>query len=318
MTTTLAKPAPRSGATGRERHRGSSHGSRWVPYLFIGPGVLYLLVFQAYPLFRELRLSVSSTSLLTPDQHDPVGLQNYRDLLSEPDFRHTLFVTALYVLVCVAASIGLGLLTALLLNEQFRGRGIARALITIPWAAPPVAVALIASWMLNAQYGIVNRGLDSLHLSGVSGAWLDSQSRALPAILGTTVWQLFPFTSVVILAALQAVPADVREAAVMDGADRLSVFRTVAWPTIRPTVALLTLLMTIWSLRRFELIWLMTQGGPVSATKTLVIDLYRRAFQFNDIGQAAAVGMVGLSASLVITLGYFWLSGRGERAAVRS
>ena len=133
--------------------------------------------------------------------------------------------------------------------------------------------------------------------------WLDNASLALPAILITTIWQIFPFASVVILAALQGVSEELRDAAVIDGADRLSVFRAVVWPTIQPSVMLLALFITIWSLRRFDLIWLMTQGGPIGATNTLVIELYRRAFVYRDLGQAAAVGMVGLSIAIIVTHG---------------
>ena len=118
----------------------------------------------------------------------------------------------------------------------------------------------------------------------------------------------------VILAALQGVSEELRDAAVIDGADRLSVFRAVVWPTIQPSVMLLALFITIWSLRRFDLIWLMTQGGPIGATNTLVIELYRRAFVYRDLGQAAAVGMVGLSIAILVTMVYFRLTLRAERA----
>ena len=134
---------------------------------------------------------------------------------------------------------------------------------------------------------------------------------ALPAVLLTTIWQIFPFASVVILAALQGVPAEQREAAAIDRADRLSIFWAVTWPVIRPSVTLLALFVTIWSLRRFDLIWLLTQGGPVGATNTLVVELYRRAFVFRELGAAAAIGVVGLIIALAITLVYV----RAERRA---
>jgi multiple sugar transport system permease protein len=214
----------------------------------------------------------------------------------------------------VVLSIGLGLIAALLLDESFPGRAIARTLVTIPWAAPPVAVALVYIWMYNAQYGIFSRTLRALGIASGTENWLDDPSLALPAILLTTVWQIFPFASVVILAALQGVSKEQREAAVIDGADRLSVFAAVVWPTIRPTVALLALFITIWSLRRFDLIWLMTQGGPIGATNTLVIELYRQAFVYRDLGRAAAVGMIGLGTALAMTLVYFRYTQRAERA----
>jgi len=293
----------------------ASGGVGWAPYLFCAPVMLYLLVFQAYPLVQELYLSFTQTSLLSPGKHDWVGLRNYADLFGQAEFNQVLLVTAAYTVACVVFSIGIGLGTALLLNMPFRGRGIARSLITIPWAAPPVAVALIFIWMFNGQYGVLQHAFNFLGLSSGMEGWLDNPSRALPAVLLTTVWQIFPFTSVVILSALQGVSSDLREAAVIDGADRLSVFGAVVWPAIRPTVMLLTLFITIWSLRRFDLIWLMTQGGPIGSTNTLVIELYRRAFTYRELGEAAAVGMVGLSLALVITVVYFRLTVRAERAA---
>lgn len=289
-------------------------GSRWTPYLFVAPIVLYLLLFQGYPLVQELMLSFTSTSLLSPKDHVFVGLDNYKDLLETSDFRHVILITAVYTIASVVLAIGLGLVAALLLDRPFQGRGVARAAVTIPWAAPPVAVALIFVWMFNAQYGIFNHALRILGLASANENWLDDPALALPAVLLTTVWQIFPFASVVILAALQGVSADLREAAVIDRADRLSVFKAVVWPTIQPTVALLALFITIWSLRRFDLIWLMTQGGPIGATNTLVIELYRQGFVYRELGIAAAVGMIGLSIALVVTLIYFRVTKRAEKA----
>ena len=292
-------------------------GSPWTPYLFAAPVVLYLLLFQGYPLWRELMLSFTQTSLLTPQASTFVGLRNYAELAARPDFWRVIGVTALYTGVCVVMAIALGLGAALLLDRPFQGRGIARALVTIPWAAPPVAVATIFAWMLNAQYGILNHWMKTFDLEIGYESWLDNPRLALPAILITTIWQIFPFSSVVLLAALQGVSEEVREAAQIDGADKLSIFKVAVWPTIRPTVALLALFVTIWSLRRFDLIWVMTQGGPIGATKTLVIELYTRAFVSRELGEAAAVGMVGLTIALGVTLIYFWVTQRAERAEGR-
>src|SRR6218665_221299 len=327
-------------------------GRDWTPYWFAAPVALYLLLFQGYPLVQELYLSFTSTALLTPEQHVFVGLQNYIDLVTQEDFRQVLLITAIYTVVCVVAAIALGLGAALLLDAPFRGRGLARALgtvpwaappvgvgggvlldavfggrglaralVTIPWAAPPVAVALIFVWIYNGQYGIFNHLLGALGGSARLESWLDSPALALPAVLLTTIWQIFPFATVVILAALQGVSSELREAAVIDGAHRLSVFRAVVWPSIQPSVALLALFLSIWSLRRFDLIWLMTQGGPIGSTNTLVIELYRRAFVYRDLGQGAAVGMVGLSIALLITVVYFrhmQRAGHGKTVARRA
>ncbi len=292
--------------------------TRWLPYLFIGPLALYLLVLQFYPLLQELYLSFTTTSLLDPQHPTFIGLDNYRQLIEARDFRTVLLITTIYTMACVVLAVLLGLSAALLLDQPFTGRGVARALVTIPWAMPPVAVALIFTWIYNAQYGVFNYVLRSLHLAAGKTSWLDSPRLALPAILLTTVWQIFPFATVVILAALQGVAAEQREAAIIDGADRLSVFGAVVWPTIRPSVTLLALFLTIWSIRRFDLIWLMTQGGPIGATDTLVIELYRNAFVYRDLGAAAAIGMVGVAIALAVTLIYFRTSRRAEAAGEAS
>jgi len=305
-------------ATGERARQGAAPGKtarreRWVPWLFILPVVLYLALFQGIPLLKELSLSFTDATLLSPQNASFVGIDNYRTLFQDSAIRHVFYITAIYTFACVTLSISLGLGAALLLDRSFRGRGVARALVTIPWAAPPVAVALIFIWIYNGQYGIFNHALQWLGLGGNDGSWLDSPQLALPAILLTTVWQIFPFSSVVLLAALQGVPEELREAAIIDRADRLNRFKAVVWPVIQPTVALLALFITIWSLRRFDLIWLMTQGGPIGATNTLVIELYRNAFVNFDLGLAAALGMTGVAIALVITLTYSILARRSAR-----
>lgn len=292
--------------------RSSGHAVNWLPYIFLAPAGLYLLVFQGIPLLQELFLSFTSTSLLAPRNHTFVGLANYMSLFGSKHFMNTLWVTFVYTVSCVVLAIGLGFVTALLLDGPFKGRAIARTMVTIPWAAPPVAVALIATWIFNAQYGVFNYAQRALGIPAYEG-WLDSPQYALPAILIITVWQIFPFSSVVLLAALQGVPKELREAAQIDGANPWQILLAVVWPALRPTVILLALFVTIWSLRRFDLIWLLTQGGPIGSTNTLVIDLYQRAFVSRDLGAAAAVGMVGLAVALLITLLYIRASYRADR-----
>lgn len=289
-------------------------GKPWTPYLFAAPVAIYLVLFQFYPLVQEFYLSFTSTDLLTPSENHLIGLDNYSFLFEAGGLQNVLWITAIYTVCCVVFAVGFGLLAALLLDAPFTGRGVARALVTVPWAAPSVAVALVFTWMFNAQYGVFNHALRALGLPFGSENWLDSPSLALPAILFTTVWQIFPFSSVVILAALQGVPQELREAAAIDGADRFSIFKTAVWPTIQPTVFMLVLFVTIWSLRRFDLIWLMTQGGPIGATNTMVIELYRQGFVYRDLGSAAAIGMIGLSVALVITVIYFKVTVATERA----
>ena len=287
-------------------------GSSWTPYLFISPVALFLLATLGGPLLQEFYISFTDTTLMRPNDGAFVGLSNYHFVLSNPDFHYVIWITLLYTLGSVVFGVGLGLGTALLMNHDFRGRSVVRALVTIPWAAPSVAVALIFSWMYNAQYGIFTHVQNALGLPSGAENWLDSTTYALPAVLIATVWQIFPFSAVVLLAALQSVPGEVREAAIIDGADQLNIFKTVTWPTIAPTVGLLCLFSTIWSLRRFDLIWVLTGGGPLGATNTLVTELYREGFIYRSLGTAAAIGMIGLAIASLVTLFYYAATLRAE------
>ncbi|WP_210507638.1 carbohydrate ABC transporter permease [Naasia sp. SYSU D00057] len=287
--------------------------SRWTPYLFLAPAALYILVFQGLPLLQEVWLSFTRTTLLNPTRSVWVGAENYLDIFTDPSFRQTLVTTLVYVVACVAGSVGLGLLVALLLNGRFPGRGVARALVTVPWAAPGIAVALIATWMFNAQYGILTKALQAVGIDPGASGVLDNPSLALIAVLATTIWQLVPFVAVVLLSALQSVPQELVEAAQVDGAGRWTVFREVTFQVLKPTIGLVAVLMTIWSLRRFELIWLMTRGGPLGTTRTLVIDLYAEAFDAKQLGVAAAIGMVGIVISLIVIVGSRFVARAAER-----
>ncbi|AMB38995.1 MULTISPECIES: carbohydrate ABC transporter permease [Paenarthrobacter] len=278
-------------------------GSPWTPYLFLAPAVLYIGIFQLFPLLQEVWLSFTRTTLLNPTLNVWVGLANYQSVLGDPSFRQTLLTTLLYVTACVVGSVGLGLVVALLLNGRFPGRAVARSLVTVPWAAPGIAVALIAVWMFNPQFGLLTRVLKGLGIDTGENGVLDNPSLALAAILMTTIWQLVPFVAVVLLSALQSVPQELVEAAQVDGAGRWMIFRVVTWQVLKPTIGLVAVLMTIWSLRRFELIWLMTRGGPLGSTRTLVIDLYSQAFESKQLGTAAAIGMVGIVISLIVIIG---------------
>lgn len=295
-------PPPSSASPSRRRRR-RVVGSPWTPYIFLAPAAAYILLFQLVPLGQEVWLSFTRTTLLNPTASVWVGLANYLSVFADPDFRQTLLTTAIYVIACVVGAVGLGLLVALLLNGRFPGRAVARSLVTVPWAAPGIAVALIATWMLNPQYGILTKLLRAIGIDPGPSGVLDNSHMALTAILITTIWQLVPFVAVVLLSAMQSVPQELVEAASVDGAGRWTVFRVVTWQVLKPTIGLLVVLMTIWSLRRFELIWLMTRGGPLGSTRTLVIDLYSQAFESKQLGTAAAIGMVGIVIALIVIVG---------------
>jgi len=282
----------------------------YLPYLLILPGLILILVVLVYPIIQGVATSFFRPKGLLPGAGPFVGLDNYLRLLTDEEFWNALWVTLIYVFWCLVGALSIGLGTALLLNQRFKGRGLARVIMTLPWAVPEVAAALIWIWMLNPDVGIVNLLATRLGLITQHIRWLNQVEWALPTVLVITIWKIFPFSSVVLLTALQSVSDELYEAAAIDGANKFQSFLNITIPGIRPTLLLLALLVTIWSIKRFALIWITTQGGPVGKTETLVIMVYRAAFKFFDLGYAAAIGVVGLCLSILVTVLFFWFQKR--------
>lgn len=310
MTVTMLKNQ------GNARLRSSAERSRtWtrtLPYFFIGPALAYIAVFVMVPLGRGVQLSFTDTRLINPQGGGFVGLENYTELLTSERFWNSFFVTVLYTTAVVVFSLLLGTVAAVLINKPFRGRALTRALLTFPYATPNVAVALIFLWMYNQSSGVLNESLAVLGVGQVG--WLGDPDYGLFSVVLATLWKVTPFVMLVILAALQSVPEELYEASRVDGADVLSTFRAIVLPHLMPTIRVVALLMTIWSIRRFEIIFLLTGGGPVETTNTLVINIYQQAFQSQKLGMAAAIGVLGLLLSLLVTVAFFVVDRRASLA----
>ena len=302
MTVTISAPA---------RTTTKAKRFRWTPYLFIGLAVLYLLLFAVVPLLKGLDLSFTNTRLLNPTAGKYIGFENYARLLGGGAFYKSVGTTLIYTACTVVLSLTLGTISAFVINRSFPGRTFARAVVVMPWAVPTVAVALVFRWIYNDSTGVAHAATSALGLG--DRGWLTDPTYGMPSVVIATVWKVTPFVMLVVLAALQSVPDDLYEATRVDGADSYSTFKLVVLPFLLPTLRVVALLMTIWSFRRFEVIWLLTGGGPVDATTTIVIDVYRQAFNNSQLGLAAATGMLGLVLSLVVTAIYFVVEQRANK-----
>ena len=287
--------------------------SVWAPYAFAASAAVYLLLFTGIPLFKGLDLSFTDTRLLNPEGGNYIGFENYQSLIGSEAFRNTVVTTLIYTVGTVIGSLALGTLSAVVINRAFFGRTFARGVMTLPWAVPTVAVALVFRWIYNDADGVANTATQALGLG--SPGWLTDPDMGMVSVLIATVWKVTPFVMLVVLAALQSVPDELYEASRVDGADALSTFKAVVLPALMPTLRVVALLMTIWSFRRFEIIWLLTGGGPADATNTIVINVYREAFSNSQLGLAAAVGMLGLVLSLIVTIAYFFVEKRPDSRA---
>lgn len=267
--------------------------------------VLWLLAVLIYPMvvavilsFQNARFSVQGATW--------VGLNNYvRILTRDPEF----WVAATNTLVWTAGNyvveLGLGLLVALLLHQRFRGVEVLRTWIVVPWVIPTVAMTIMWVWMLNASVGVINHLLLSLGVISQRVSFLGQLTTAMPTAVILNSWRWFPLVTVVLLAAMQTVPDEQYEAALVDGASTWARFRHVLIPWIRPTLNVLSLLVMIWVFNSFVVVWLTTQGGPGNATLILPVLVYKRAFSVFRLSEGAAVSV--LMFVLLLFLAAFYM-----------
>lgn len=288
--------------------------SELAPYVLIGGAAVYMAMLILGPTLYEFYLSLTDARLLRFGRQSFIGLENYRQSFSNPQLYGSVRISLIYTVATVGLATVLGLVAALAVNRPIAGRGLGRAVLILPWAMPSVAAAIIFTWIFNQETGVLNRLIDLG--SGQPQPWLTDPGLALAAVIGVSVWKTFPFAMLTILAALQSIPGELYEAARLDQADELTAYREITWPHICPALAIMALLLSIWAFRRFEIIWLLTQGGPLGATNTLVLDVYRVSFINGEIGRGAAIGMIGLCFSMLITVIYIRLTRRAadERA----
>jgi len=276
--------------------------------------VAYLGVFILFPIAQQFLTSFSN-NVVGVDNVTWVGLRNYERLTEDEDFWFALQVTLTYMAFVVVGAVSLGLLSALLLNRKFRGRNVARSAIAVPWAFPEISAVLVFIWMCNPTFGVMN--VFARLFPGIEQNlnWLSDPKLAMPLVIILSIWKAFPFTFLVILAALQAIPREVYEAAEVDGANRLQMLRYITIPEITPTLLLMAVLMSIFSFKQFTLIWLTTGGGPYGGiTETLVLRIYQTAFRFFDLAYGATLGVAGFVIVLGLTLLFVYAQQRQERA----
>lgn len=268
------------------------------------PAVAILALVIFYPLVQALLLSLKDAALLNATTAPFAGLENFKRLFGDEIFWAAVKNTLVLTITSIAGSLVLGMALALVLNENLPGRNFFRGIALIPWVVPGVVVALLTLYMFNSQVGVIDYVLVQLGLAERFVDWFGSTKNALWAIILANIWNQTPFYMLMILAGLQTVPQDEYDAAKVDGANVVQRFRYVTLPNIRGVLAIVLALQVIWNFNNFDLIWTTTQGGPVNATTTLTVHVYRMAFVGLDIGYAAAIGVVMLVALLLFSVFY--------------
>lgn len=305
--TTTSEPGRRAAARpARARRR-----RNLVAYTFLAPNLIVFTLFMFIPILGSFFISLYEWSLIGTRTF--VGLDNYVSLLSDGVFWQAFRNTAVYVLGTVPTTMGLGLLVALGLNRSMPGRTLLRAIYFVPVCISLVAVGLVSLWILSDDYGVVNNALRALGLPTVH--WLSSTAWAMPSLIAVTIWIRLGFNMVIYLAALQGVPKELVQAAKVDGASGWDRFRYITWPLLKPASFLLVVLNVIFSLHVFDLIFVMTNGGPGFSTTVLVQYIYRLAFQTAEMGSASAVGVILYLLLMAFTV-FYWRTSRQSREAM--
>jgi multiple sugar transport system permease protein len=325
---TLESPEPQDAPPSRKGRSARAREDRRTGYLLISPTVIIVAVMVILPILWTFSLAFQEVRLLNLRTTGIVGdysLENFRDVLTASGFIDALVNTLVYSVFGTACAIGLGLVAALALRRPFRGRGLVRACMLLPYVAPVVAAAFLWRTMLNSQFGIVNHY--GTRLLGWEEPIAFLTSSDAPSLLGLELpvstamltvvlfegWRSFPFAFLFLTARIQGIPDSLDEAAVVDGATPLQRFRHIVLPQLMPTIAVLTVLRFIWTFNNFDDIYLLTNGG--AGTQVVTVRVYDYLINRGDIGSAAAQALVLAAILTVLVAVYLKLFGRREEVA---
>ena len=278
------------------------HRQAWV---LLAPMLLVMFLLTAWPLFRTIWLSFTDAALIGSGGEGPawIGLENYIYALTDPDFQAAIGRTLYFTVVSVLIEGAIGVLVALLLNQRFYGRNILRVLVILPWALPTIVNAMMWRLNFNPDYGSINALLTQLGLLDHYRSWLGTPESALNAVMLADIWKNYPLVTLLVLAAMQSIPEDLYEAARLDGAPAWRRFRAITLPAIAGPLSVALVLRTIDAFKIFDIIYVMTRGGPVDSTKTLSFFVYQESFSYLRAGSGAAYAiLMTLMCSVLIAL----------------
>lgn len=271
-------------------------------WLFLAPSLVILVLVAGYPLFRTIQLSFFDVSILKfPLEPTWVGFANYQSLLTDPRWWRSVWNTVVFTFISVGFETALGLVIALLVHGEFRGRGLVRTAMLVPWAIPGVVSSQMWRWMLNDVYGVVNDLLMKLRLISRPMAWLAEPALLLPVLIGIDVWKTTPFMALILLAGLQGIPKELYEAARVDGATATQQFWRITWPLLRPALLVGLIFRTLDGLRVFDLIYVV--AGTQINSISMSVYARQQLISFGSLGYGSAVSTgIFLILALYVTV----------------
>ena len=293
------------------RQSGLKAQERRTGFLLLVPALVAFAAVILVPFLQSLRLSLYKYTI---DMEQPafVGLSNFSRLLSDPGMATVWLNTLVFVVITTGLTFVLGLVWALMLNQPFKGRVFVRAASLLPWVLPTTVTAFLAAWIFNGQYGVLNALLVQLGVIREPITWLAEEKGAMAAVILTKTWLSVPLFMAFFLAGLQGVSQDQIDAARVDGCENAGVLMYVVLPHLAPTMIIVTILGAMGNLQAFDVIYALTQGGPIKATTMLSVEVYKQAFQNWDMGTACAVGVLWFVTIAIPTTFYLRILFRRE------
>ncbi len=297
------------GIEAARRGRRGAHRSSWrrTLYWFLGPAVVFIVVFTLYPIIYNFVLSTQRATLMTlatPGARIFIGLDNYIAIFKRPGFLQVIANSFVFTAGSVAFQFTLGFLLALFFIKRFPASNFVRGSIVLGWVLPPVVVGTIWSWILNSDVGILNFLFRAVHLTRTAVPWLTSTHTAMYGVLISNIWFGIPFNMMLLLGGLSGLPEEIFEVASIDGANAAQKFFFLTIPLMRRSIGATIMLGVIYTFQVFALIWVMTGGGPVNATNILTTFSYQLAFNFYNFGQGTAAASLLFVVMFVISLFY--------------
>lgn len=281
------------------------------PYVLIAPGFFLAAFIILWPLYELGTIAMSDVNRFGQIRGF-AGLDNFSSVFRDPEFLGALARTGIWTLGIVFGAILIGLPVAMILNEDFYGRSVARVIVMLPWAISLTMTAIVWRWALNGESGLLNSGLRTIGVIDTNIQWLAQAATAFPMQIMIGILVTIPFTITIFLGGLSSIPDDLYEAAKLEGANGWQIFREITLPLLKPFINIAVVMNTIYVFNSFPIIWATTQGGPANSTDILFTYLYKLGFRFGRLGDASALSIMMFALLLVFTIIYVRLAMRGD------
>ena len=285
----------------------------WTPYLLLAPTVTLIALVMIYPIFRVFYLSFQDLDMTQSWKDGFAGINNYVKLFQDAQFWDSFALTAKWVVTQVGIQLVLGVGVALLLNQTFKGRGLARTVALVPWAVSGVLVTMLWTLMYNQSSGLINDILMKLGIINEKIAWLANSGTVFGAVSVAELWRGVPFFAINILAGLQSIPGEIYESSAMDGCGPFRNFAYITLPYLKESIIFSTLLRGIWEFNSIDMIFTMTNGGPMNQTTTLPIYMMKTAIIKGNYGYGSTIGVVTFILLAIVSVIYVRAMNRKER-----